>query len=108
MQWINTELGNTKEGNNKLTQEQKNKLGQALKFVNKKLGNTKNKKSALTYLQRYKDTFDQEMKKKQQELDDIENTKKQEHNKSMRPKKNNIHTVTSDNDGIVPSNKIHR
>jgi len=103
-----TELGDTKEGNNKLTQEQKNKLGQALKFVNKRSGNTKNKKSALTYLQRYKDTFDQEMKKKQQELDDIENTKKQEHNKSMRPKKNNIHTVTSDNDGIVVSNKIHR
>jgi len=103
-----TELGDTKESNNKLTQEQKNKLGQALKFVNKRSGNTKNKKSALTYLQRYKDTFDQEMKKKQQELDDIENTKKQEHNKSMRPKKNNIHTVTSDNDGIVVSNKIHR
>jgi len=103
-----TELGDTKEGNNKLTKEQKNKLGQALKFVNKRSGNTKNEKSALTYLQRYKDTFDQEMKKKQQELDDIENTKKQEHNKSMRPKKNNIHTVTSDNDGIVVSNKIHR
>jgi len=103
-----TELGDTKEGNNKLTQEQKNKLGQALKFVNKRSGNTKTKKSALTYLQRYKDTFDQEMKKKQQELDDIENTKKQEHNKSMRPKKKNIHTVTSDNDGIVVSNKIHR
>jgi len=103
-----TELGDTKEGNNKLTQEQKNKLGQALKFVNKRSGNTKTKKRALTYLQRYKDTFDQEMKKKQQELDDIENTKKQEHNKSMRPKKNNIHTVTSDNDGIVVSNKIHR
>ena len=47
------------------------------------------------------------MKKKQQELDDIENTKKQEHNKSMRPKKNNIHTVTSDNDGMPASNKIH-
>ena len=48
------------------------------------------------------------MKKKQQELDDIENTKKQEHNKSMRPKKNNIHTVTSDNDGMMTaSNKIH-
>ena len=55
----------------------------------------------MTYLQRYKNTFDQEMIKKQQELDNIENTKKQEHNKSMRPKKNNIHTVTSDNDGIV-------
>ena len=103
-----TELGDTKEGNNKLTQEQKNKLGQALKFVNKRSGNTKNKMSALTYLQKYKDTFDQEIAKKQKELDDIENTKKQEHNKSMRPKKNNIHTVTSDNDGIVVSNKIHR
>ena len=57
----------------------------------------------MTYLQRYKDTFDNEMKKKQQELDDIENTKKQEHNKSMRPKKNNIHTVTSDNDGMTPA-----
>ena len=77
-------------------------------FLNKKSGNTKTKNGALTYLQRYKDTFDQEMKKKQQELDDIENTKKQEHNKSMRPKKNNIHTVTSDNDGIIVSNKIHR
>ena len=55
------ELGDTKKGNNKLTQEQKNKLGQALKFVNKRSGNTKIKKSALTYLQRYKDTFDQEM-----------------------------------------------
>ena len=61
----------------------------------------------MTYLQRYKATFDNEMKKKQQELDDIENTKKQEHNKSMRPKRNNIHTVTSDNDGMTASNKIH-
>jgi hypothetical protein len=52
--------------------------------------------------------YTQEMKKIQQELDNIEKTKKQEHNKSMRPKKNNIHTVTSDNDGIVVSNKIHR
>ena len=84
-------------------------MGKALSVFNKKSGNTKTKKGALTYLQSYKDTFDQEMKKKQQELDDIENTKKQEHNKSMRPKKNdNIHTVTSDNDGIVVSNKIHR
>ena len=49
------------------------------------------------------------MKKSQQELDNIANTKKQEHNKSMRPKNNNnIHTVTSDNDGLVVSNKIHR
>jgi len=103
-----TELGETKEGDNKLTQGQKNKLGKALSVLNKKSGNTKTKNGALTYLQRYKNTFDQEMKKKQQELDDIENTKKQEHNKSMRPKKNNIHTVTSDNDGIVVSNKIHR
>ena len=103
-----TELGDTKEGDNNLTKEQKNKLGKALSVLNKKSGNTKTKNGALTYLQRYKDTFDQEMKKKQQELDDIENTKKQEHNKSMRPKKNNIHTVTSDNDGIVVSNKIHR
>ena len=62
----------------------------------------------MTYLQKYKDTFDQEIAKQQQELDDNENTKKQEHNKSRRPKKNKIHTITSDNDGIVPSNKIHR
>ena len=82
-----TELSDTKEGNNKLTKEQKSKLGQALTFVNKQSGNTKTKKGALTYLQRYKDTFDQEMIKNQQELDNIENTKKQEHNKSMRPKK---------------------
>jgi hypothetical protein len=40
-------------------------------------------------LQRYKVTFDQEMTKTQQELDNIENTKKQEHNKSMRPKRHN-------------------
>ena len=57
-----------------------------MKFVNKRSGNTKNKKSALTYLQKYKDTFDQEIAKQQQELDDNENTKKQEHNKSRRPK----------------------
>jgi hypothetical protein len=35
-----TELGDTKEGDIKLTKEQKNKLGQALKFVNKQSGNT--------------------------------------------------------------------
>ena len=46
-------------------------------------------------------------KKKQQKLDNIENTKKKEHNKSVRPKKNNVHTVTSDNGNIVASNKIH-
>ena len=39
----------------------------------------------------------------------IMNIQKKEHNKSMRPKNNNnIHTVTSNNDGIVASNKIHR
>ena len=82
-----TELGETKEGDNKLTKEQKTKLGKALAYCNKKSGNTKTKKGALTYLQKYKDTFDQEIAKQQQELDDNENTKKQEHNKSMRPKK---------------------
>ena len=98
-----TELGDTKEGKSHLTKEQKKKLGLALSVVNKQSGNTKTKKGALTYLQRYKATFDNEMKKKQQELDEIENTKKQEHNKSMRPKKNNIYTVTSDNDGMTPA-----